>query len=172
MQSFNLDKYLRPADSPISQNKGATSGIKFDMQNEIQGRFANLSNINIKNFVFQASAGNASFSLVNNGSAVITSRASNNPPHQSESMFGQIYTAIYEGTAAVGSLQIFPGYGSGVNPLSYRIWGGRDWQKYNENTTLGDTENYVISLVNVAGSTQSFYFANQVKYIQYNANKV
>ncbi len=167
MDKSELNQYLQPKNTPITRPKPVV-GYTFDMQNEIQGRLARLSNINVKNFIFQTGTSTASFSIVNNGSASILSSAINNPPHSSDPMVGEFYTALYEGTTVSSALQIYPQYGASVNPLSYRIWSGRDWNAYRQ----GTTENTAMSIVNVSGSTQNFYFVNQMKFIQYNANQV
>ncbi len=159
-----LDKYMMPVNSPITQ-QSALPGILFDMQNEINGRFARLSLVNIKNFIAQSGTSGVGFGLPNNGSAVITTSSAFNPPHQSDPMFDQMFIAIYQGTAPSGTGQIYPSYGASVDPTKYLVRSWHDFGAYNS----GNTSNVATTLVNLTGGSQDLYFASVSKYIQYNS---
>ncbi len=163
--NIGLNRYMMPLNSPITA-PSALPGIMFDMQNEIQGRLARLSNINVKNFIFQTTAGSTSFSLNNGQSTGILVSTANNPPHQREPMWAQQYITIYQGTAAVGSLEIFPFLGASINGANYNVGGGFDYDAYSRGTTA----NFGIKFTNNSGSTETYSLYSQTKYIQYNAS--
>lgn len=164
MIQTKLNQYLQPINSPVTEVR-RPNPMNFDVQQEVQGRLARLSNINVKNFIFQSGTADATFGLDNNGSAVIKFSSRNAPPHQSEPMWAQYYAAIFQGTTSVGSLQVYPGHGAGIDPTDYHIYSGFDYVNY----AAGTTSNWMVSITNQSGGSLTFYVISRVKYIQYNA---
>ena len=163
-----VDKFYRPVDSPAYKNIGRVSGVEFNSRNEIQSRFALLSNINVKNFVIISGTASGTGAIGNGTTLYLSTTLVPDPPHQFDINYADPYLAVYQGTAADSAYQIYPTYGGSVTPGAYTVQGGLDFHG------LGTSNPQTLSIWkgtitdNSAGN-QTILFATVWKWLQYNA---
>lgn len=158
--SFQLDKYFRPLNSPITNNKGRMTGIEFDRTFEVQATRIKASQSATRNLVQISELGEATGSF-DTGQAVelATTLAPANTFSQSR-MLATPYVDVYEGTAAVGSMQIYPSMGAGIANGDYEVMSGYDLADFDEYI-----ENFKITVENVAAGAVSIYFRTRWRYV-------
>lgn len=73
------------------------------------------------------------------------------------------FITIYEGTSAVGSMQLYPGQGAGISAGKFPTDSGYDYAAYN-----GTNSVFRVSIFNSTGTTANIYAITQWKFIQNN----
>lgn len=159
---IGLNPYMMPLNAPITR-PSPVAGYNFDMQNEVQGRFIRASLVNIKRFIDLTGTSSAVGTFGSGASLFLSTTLSPDPPHQFDLNFGVPYIAVYQGTAAVGSLQIYPTLGNGIPSGRYHAYGDFDWNNWQQFNSVWSGV-----LENVTGGDQSILFVTQWKFITYN----
>lgn len=150
-------------DSPVT-SPHRQSGFQFDMQSEVQGRFARLSSINIKNFILLSDNATGAGTLSNGQTAGLSSELTPAPPHQFDINFAVPYVAIYQGTTNDANFQIYPTIGGSITPGQWTVQGALDWHLYD-----GIKSSWGGAITNVsAGASKAILFITQWKWIIYN----
>lgn len=155
-----LDKFLRPEGSPISRNKGRMTGIEFDRTFEVQATRIKASQASTRNLVQISELGDATGSFDTGQAVALTTTLSPANTFSQARMLATPYVDVYEGTAAVGSMQLYPVMGAGIANGDYEVMSGYDLADFDEYV-----ENYKISVENVAAGAVSIYFRTRWRYI-------
>lgn len=164
-----LDKFLRPVNSPIARKRGAVPSIDFSSKYQIQSRFALLSNINIKNFVQVSGTASATAATGNGTTSFLSSALTPDPPHQNDVNFAVPYVAIYQGTAATGANQIYPTTGASITPGAYTVQGGLDFHGFGT-SDLQTLSIWKGTITDNSAGNQTFLFATFWKWLIYNSS--
>lgn len=159
LETFGYDRYLRRLTAFKSD---VVTAVDFDSQYEVKTKSSRMSAMLNDNFVVFSNIGTASGS-VGAGTRVFATTTlhpgPNVPLADSYRNFGLPLTALYEGTSAVGSMQIFPNQGNGIASDKFRMFAGFDYA-----LSTGSTVVYKIMIHNTAGTTADLYFLSQWKY--------
>jgi hypothetical protein len=160
-----LNEYLQPINSPIATRPNT---FYLDQLKEIESKSIQLSQIKLVKFCAlsnAAAAQTASMLEQNNGVTLTTSLTPVNPPTGYKS-FGMPFIAAYEGTAAVGTLQIFPSYGDSSLEGDYYIQNGYDYASYS-----GTNSVYKLYVRREAAGSAHLYFVTQWKFFDSNPSQ-
>lgn len=122
---IGYDPFYRSTTGPVARAK-PVNGFSFELQNEVQGRSTKLSNSAVRNLI-QISESSSGAGEVSYGNAVIiTTTITPDNLYSDSKTFGHPYMAIYQGTSAVSSMQIYPYQGAGANVRDFEIRSGFD----------------------------------------------
>lgn len=160
-----FNKYMMPLNAPITRTS-PLPGYNFEIQNEMQGRFMRASLVNIKNFIGNSNSSDITFTVAPNTIQSITTTDSWIPPHQFDKNFTLPYIALYIGTAAVGTNQIYPQIGAGIATGDFNVWSG-----FNYNGWDGIESRWTTSITNLTAGTKTFYLISQSKLVVYNSGQ-
>lgn len=161
-KALNLTQSGIAQDSPMARPQ-PTLGVDFDTSYEIQARKMRVSQTYINNFIQNSGTATASGSFGNGQALNINTGLTPNVPFQNFPNFADPYIALYQGTSAVGSMQIYPFMGSGVVTSNYKVWSGFNYTSFD-----GVGSFYTVHVENVAAGAVSIFFISQWKYIFYN----
>jgi hypothetical protein len=168
MNNTNLTDTMQSPDSPVyRQQKNFVNGVQFESQYEVQTRRVQASQIYIRNFVQLSSSASATGTIGNGTTLTLTSTLSPQTPHQFDPNFAVPFVALYQGTVAIGSAQLYPKIGSGITPGAYTIQGGLDYHTYDgTNSVWGG------AITDNSAGNQTILFVTQWKWIWYNNGTV
>lgn len=162
----DLDEYLFPKNSPITQRQKIT-GYEFESGYEMQGARVNASKVNLKELVKRVSGGTAvgDFSLT--PALDITSEITYKVPQQANRTFGKAVVALYQGAGTAAANQIYPVRGGSVTLGRYDVVGGEaDYADYN-----GISDQWRCMIIDTNGtSSQEITFAADWIFLDYVTN--
>lgn len=159
--SFNLNSLLTDNDSPLvreKQRKDQTNGIKYLPKVDI--RRVKTSSLSIRDLVQISNAGSAIGTLGSGESVSATTTLTPDNTFSDAKVIGIPYAAIYVGTSAIGSNQLYPNYGSGIDVTQWDLHSGFDYNDFN-----ATTEKFTINVANISAGAQSIFFVGNWKYI-------
>lgn len=163
-----LDKYGFPVDSPVT-NPPIPQGVvpwKQGVEQSIQTRKVKSSFGDIKTIQKQLTGSYASGTFADGGTLFLTSTLTPNPPHALEPMFAIPYPAIYLGTAASGSGQLYPVLGT-ANGTMFPINASLDFQSFN-----GTAPKWRATIINHSGAGATVGFNITWQYLWFNQGTV
>lgn len=165
-QDIGLTKSLIKIDSPLIRGYHTrVPNLNFAAQYEVDTRVTRTSISQTKNLIRSTSIGDASGGPFTDGQSLRATFILNPDNIFSTSRnIAQPEVAVYQGTAAVGSLQIFPSAGAAITPTDYSFWAGFDLEQSSEFNS-----HYVVVINNIAAGTQNIYVEARHKYIQDNS---
>lgn len=164
-QNLGLDKNLKKIDS-LAVKPQQIQGIDFESDYEIQTKRIRASQSAITDLIRNSGSTTASGSFTNTGQTlVITTTLTPDPSYLNSRLLALPQVNVYQGTAIIGTLQMYPGRGAGITVGDYEFSSG-----YDQQTTNGTNMVYRILVENVnrTGTTQVF-IVSQWRYIQENA---
>ena len=167
---MNLDNNLMPIGSPITEKKGVAPW-KMGVDQRLQQNRIITSQVNIKDFIQVSGTASATGAIGNGTTLFLQTALTPEPPHQTDVNFADPYIALYQGTAAVGSLQIYPTLGAGITPGDYTVQGGLDYHGFG--TAIPQALSIWKGVItdNSAGN-QTILFASVWKWSLYNSGTV
>lgn len=150
---LNYDQYLNKVDSLPNQGFGSVmTRIEFGASHDVQVR-----NLQASNLVKTSPAGTAQGSGFNTGvSFKITTTLTSKNSTPFTRIMGIPYVAVYVGTAAVGSQQIYPSYGNGILNSQYVVSSGFDYSAW-----TGSNAIFRVNVENNSGSTIAVFAVAQ-----------
>lgn len=162
------DNLYKSVTGPVARPR-AIGGFQFETQYEVQGKAPKLSNAPVQNLI-QISEQNTGSGPVSYGNAVIvaTTLTPDNLYSQSKT-FGHPYLAIYQGTSAVGSMQIYPYQGAGANIRDFEVRSGFDAGPNNSTDWDGINSVFVVTIEKLSAGTVDIFVTSQWAYIQQNS---
>lgn len=161
-----LNSRLQPSDS-LPARQEYVPAIQFESNYEVQGQKINASRVNIRNFVQNIATSSGTFAITNNTIVSLSTTARNAVPKLNDPSFALPHVALYLGTAAVGTNQIYPVVGAGIAAGSYNVWSGFDAHTFD-----GTLTTFGVSLTNQSGATGTVFYKIAWKYLQYNSGTV
>ena len=168
---MKLNKNLLPIDTPIT-NQSGTPPADFDVQQEVQGRLARFSTINIKNFVNLTPFGDFTLGTIPNGQSMNFQTAlTPESPHQYDPNFAQAYVGLFIGTSDSDyddDYQIYPKLGDAISPGDWDVKGDYDIDGVS-GTFAGTISAWSCSVTNNSGATGTVQFVSRWKYLYYNS---
>ena len=170
MNTLNLDYNLMPLNSPIAERKGVPPW-KLGADQRLQQNRIITSQINIKDFIQISGTASATGTIENGTTLFLNTSLIPQPPHQTDVNFADAYIAIYQGTASIGSLQIYPTTGAGITPGAYTVQGGLDYHGLATASPQALSIWKGIITDNSAGN-QTILFATVWKWALYNSGTV
>ena len=161
---LGLDKFLRPFSAlSTKKNKPATQQEISQVFNQ-SVKAINISRPNFpSDFIRNTSTATGTASFGTGTWLTIDISLVPRAPDYSRKQFGFPYVSIYEGTSAVGSMEIFPAQGNGITFGDYRTKSGFDLNQYD-----GTISSYTVSLENVAAGNVNIYIEAAHAYLAYN----
>jgi hypothetical protein len=163
---LGYNQYMQRINAPISNAGTTTLAYDFDLSYEVQQRRVITSTLNVNNLVSNSSGGTVSGSFITNSSVRITTTLIPSVPYLTQPTFGVPFIEIYQGTAAVGSLKIYPNYGVGIANKQYSIHAGFDKSSFD-----GLNSPFTVNVENNTGTTQNIFGVAQWKLLFYNSSK-
>lgn len=164
---MNLNNRLQPLDS-LPAKQQFVSGVEFEAHYEVQARRVKTSTAQIDQLVLFSGTATGSGQIASGTHVIVTTTISPRAVFKDQNISGIPMMAIYEGTAAVGSMQLYPGIGAGIAADKFRIASGYDYSAWLANGTPA-TLPYAVSIYNTAGTTVDIYIISQWKYSSNNA---
>lgn len=161
---YGYNKYLQKINGISIKEEFFVPGIDFDKQYEVQTKKIRASRVDIQEFIQNSEIATASGTFGNGQAVTVSTTLTPQVPFQNDPNFAIPYVAMYEGTAAVGSMQIYPRQGAGISVGDYNIYSGFDISSFN-----GTNSVWRAHVENVAAGDVDIYFQSQWKYIYYNA---
>lgn len=161
---LNLNPFLQPNDSIPAKQTISQVPWKFGYNQSIQSKQMRLSSVNLSKSVLNSTFSSGTFGIANNTTINLTTKITNNTPHGLDPTFSLPHIGLYQGTAQVGSLQIYPALGNGIATAKYVCWGGYNYQSFDGIVTA-----WTVSISNTSGGSQTIYYAIQHKYLQTNS---
>lgn len=150
---------------PLLADQKRVPGARFESIYEVQNKILKGSRVNLDGIVklTAPNSGTADFSL---GSALnLASTISFDSPQQNKKTFGHPFVSIYQGSAPLGSNQIYPNRGGSVTIGRYTVQADHNYHNYN-----GTFDNWQALLVDTTGTnTQVIAFYAQWIFIDYTA---
>lgn len=162
-----LNQFLQPSTSPIFSQPSFVPGMDFAMQYQVQARFLRATQTNLKNFIQLSGSASVTGTFGNGALLYLQTTLTPVPPHQNDQNFALPYVALYQGTTATGTGQIYPQLGAGIGTDIYRIYGGLDFQNFN-----GTNSVWSGVIHNVAGGNVTILFATRWRYVYYNQGSI
>lgn len=165
---MKLNSHLQP-ENAIPARQQYTPGIQFDALYEVQARRVRASQV-VNNQLVQFSGGaTGSGTIAASGTTTVTTDLSPTSIYVNQYIQGNPMVAIYEGTAAVGSMQIYPAVGAGISAGKFVCQSGYDYRRWN--TTLGTAavDTFTVTVRSTAGTTANLYVETRWRYVQNNA---
>lgn len=160
---MDLNNLLQPNNAPVTQPR-SDPAFTFETHNEVQGRRIRSSMVNLDHFIQHPATGTVSGGPFGDGTSFnITSIIAYNPPYTEKPIFGIPMLSIYQGTAAVGTLQIYPKFGSGIANNTYHIHSGFNYAQWD-----GKNLPFAVNIENNTGAPQNAYAVVQWKFVEYN----
>ncbi len=158
------DRFGFNSESPLSVfNKPALSGMTFDAQNEVQKSRQRYSGL-VGTTSISAASGNVGTGNISVYTTWIT------PKIRANTNLAIPFVAIYEGTSAVGSMQIYPNIGAGIAAGKFQFTSGFDLLNWETNGTYPGQTNFVVQIYNVGGgTTANIYAQSQWKFTANNS---
>lgn len=161
---MGLDNRMFSVNS-LANRFPSISGVDFESQYEIQTSRMKSSRVNLEGLVQITTAGSVSGNFALGSALDINSEISFNQPKQGNKTFGHPFVAIYQGTAAIGTNQIYPIRGAGVTFGRYDINADHDYHRYN-----GTYDRWGCTIRDTTGtSTQTISFYVRWIYADYTA---
>ena len=162
------DSLYRAITGPVARSK-AVGGFKFETQYEVQGKSPKLSNSAVKNLI-QVSDRVTGAGVLSYGTAIIvnTNITPDNLYSESKTL-GLDYLAIYQGTSAVGSMQIYPYQGAGATVRDYDVKSGYDGGPNNTTDWNGINTVHTVSIEKLSAGSVDIFVTSQWSYIMENA---
>lgn len=158
-----LDKYLNTTDSLAGGTNHRMGGFKFDALFEVQGKVARFSRSAIGTLIQLSNESDAVGTITNNTSVKVTATITPNSPYLNLINFCLPFVSVYAAPSAIGSLQIYPRYGSGIANKLYTITSGLDFVAYN-----GTNSVFQVNIENNSGSASPVFAQTQWKVLVYN----
>ena len=149
-----------PGNNLIKNNTIDIIGVNWDKLYTAVPRRETLSSLSVKNLIQISDTASASGTFGNGQSLTITTNLTPNNLFSDARMLATPYVAVYEGTAAVGSMQIYPRYGAGITVGDYTTQSGYDYDDFDE-----FTEDFKVGITNVAAGNVSVYAVTRWRYI-------
>jgi hypothetical protein len=159
---MKLNHHLQP-EGAIPTRQQFTPGIDFDSRYEVQSGILRSSSVALGS-ILNESGGTTAIGTFNIGSSFnLTSQLQFNPPYQGIPISGIPYVALYQGTAAIGSNQIWPAKGVGVTNGRYIATGWFDLATWDGTIAVWRGQ-----LIDTSGtSSQTFAFSVRWHYLNY-----
>lgn len=167
LKSYKLDRYMNRMDSPIAQQGTYTSGVSFEMKNEVQQRFIRASLVNLKNLIQLSSSASGTGTVANADIVYLQTSLTPNVPHQRDINFAIPYVAVYLGTKNISGSQLYPTPATHALGTAWNVFGGFDFQAYTGTNSVWNGY-----LVNNSGASGTVAFYTQWKWIFYNSGSV
>lgn len=165
-EDLGLDPYLRSLNSP-SNRITRIPPLQFDSLYEVQTKNVSVSSLNSANLVQLSNGVTASGSVAAGTHVHLNTTLSPNLSVLGTAYknFANPFVAIYEGTAAVGSMQIFPGFGGGISADKFRFASGFDYAALGN----GTASTYRVRIHNTTGTTAQIFAETKWKILEYSS---
>lgn len=165
---MDLNKFLQPNDSPVQKENAGTLPWQIGTHETVQQNSLRTSQVNIKRFVQLSGTASGTVGIGNGTTAFLATSLTPLSPRLYDINFAVPYIALYQGTVAVGSMQIYPTVGSGITPGAYTVQGELDYHGFGTSNpqTLSIWKGIVTD--NNAGN-QTILFATIWKILNYNS---
>lgn len=156
---------------PISRPR-PIGGFVFEQQYEVQGRSPKLSNSAVRNLVQISPRASGGATLEYNASLTFTAALTPENLYSQSKIHGDPYWSIYQGTSAVGSMQIYPNQGAGITDREYEVRSGFDLGTNNDTDWDGINAVNVVNIEKLSAGSVSVFASVQWNYIIDNAGTV
>lgn len=166
---IQLNSKLQPLDS-IPARQTYVPGVEFEQQFEPQGRYAKFTQVAQDQLVLFSGTATGSGQIGAGTHVIVTTTISPNQVYKEQNIGGDPMLAIYEGTAAVGSMLMYPGIGAGIAAGKFTISAGYDYSSWLNAGTPAALP-WTVAIYNTAGTTADIFIISRWKYSANNAGK-
>jgi hypothetical protein len=165
---MDLNSKLQPMDAPVA-NRPYTPATTFENEYEVQSRRLHTTSLVAAQLVVNTgTVAIGTFGITTASYGSLTTDLTPLQVYKAQNNMGIPLTAIYEGTAAVGSMQVYPTVGAGITAGKFPIMSGFDYARWVALGTPALTP-FVVTIQNTTGTTALFYAQTFWKYVQNNA---
>lgn len=159
-QDINLTNRLVSTRSPLFRLQKESMKTSLVAVPVVRAQRLKVSQTSIRNLIQRSDTASAVGTVANADSASVTITLTPDNVFNGAAVQGNPYVAIYQGTVAVGSMQIFPSYGSGITVTDWDIHSGFDYNYF-----AGTQEKYTVNVANISGGDLPIYVDATWKYV-------
>lgn len=174
-QALPADKYQQPINAPVSEDKTPPqkyNAWQFGRTQKIAAKQAKFSKINVKNPGSISSLTTLTGTIGAGSTLQFSNTLTPLAPHANEMNYAIPYIAVYEGTAAIPTNQLFPKIGSGKSFGSYSFQGENDWNLLSQIAPGSVISAYSLVIHNNMGAAGTVFCVSQFKYLNFNSGSV